>query len=101
MGFIVERGGQRRAERSRIFGRGVCGLAGPGRQAAPSNGSAIGRRIGVVERGMRTLVASPKVSYDAPRLPGAFTDVEPLFRVLARRARRKGVDRELEARYCR
>ncbi len=35
------------------------------------------------------------------RLPGAFTAAEPLFRLLARRARHKGVDRELEARYCR
>lgn len=35
------------------------------------------------------------------RLPGIFTVAEPLFRVLARRARRKGIDKELEARYCR
>jgi quercetin dioxygenase-like cupin family protein len=35
------------------------------------------------------------------RLPGVFTIVEPLFRLLAKRARRKGIDRELEARYCR
>ncbi len=35
------------------------------------------------------------------RLPGVFTVAEPLFRLLARRARRKGIDRELEARYCR
>jgi quercetin dioxygenase-like cupin family protein len=34
------------------------------------------------------------------RMPGIFTLIEPLFRVLARRARRKGIDRELEARYC-
>ncbi len=33
------------------------------------------------------------------RLPGLFTVAEPLFRLLARRARRKGIDRELEARY--
>ena len=32
---------------------------------------------------------------------GGFTVVEPLFRLLAKRARRKGIDRELEARYCR
>ena len=35
------------------------------------------------------------------RLPGVFTLVEPLFRLLAKRARRTGLDRELEARYCR
>lgn len=35
------------------------------------------------------------------RLPGLFAILEPLFRLLARRARRKGIDRELEARYCR
>ena len=33
------------------------------------------------------------------RLPGVFTVAEPLFRLLARRARRKGIDRELETRY--
>jgi mannose-6-phosphate isomerase-like protein (cupin superfamily) len=33
------------------------------------------------------------------RLPGLFTVAEPLFRLLARRARRKGIDKELEARY--
>ena len=35
------------------------------------------------------------------RLPGVFTLAEPLFRLLARRARRKGIDKELEARYSR
>ena len=35
------------------------------------------------------------------RMPGVFTLVEPLMRLLAKRARRKGIDRELEARYCR
>lgn len=35
------------------------------------------------------------------RVPGLFTLLEPLMRLLARRARRKGIDRELEARYCR
>lgn len=34
------------------------------------------------------------------RLPGIFTFIEPLFGLLARRARRKGIDKELEARYC-
>ena len=32
------------------------------------------------------------------RVPGFFTVIEPLMRLLARRARRKGIDRELEAR---
>jgi len=35
------------------------------------------------------------------RLPGLFTLVEPLIRLLTKRARRRGIDRELEARYCR
>ena len=35
------------------------------------------------------------------RMPGVFTLAEPLLRLLARRARRKGIDAELEARYCR
>ncbi|MCA1716724.1 MAG: hypothetical protein LC781_07630 [Actinobacteria bacterium] len=34
------------------------------------------------------------------RVPGVFTILEPLMRVLAKRARRKGIDRELEERYC-
>jgi hypothetical protein len=35
------------------------------------------------------------------RVPGFVTAVEPLMHLLAKRARRKGIDRELEARYCR
>ncbi len=35
------------------------------------------------------------------RMPGVFTLAEPLFRLLARRAHRKGIDLDLEARYCR
>ena len=35
------------------------------------------------------------------RLPGFFGVAEPLFRLLARRARRKGIDKMLEAEYCR
>lgn len=35
------------------------------------------------------------------RVPGLFTLTEPLLRLLAGRARRKGIDKELEARYCR
>ncbi len=35
------------------------------------------------------------------RMPGVFTLAEPLLRLLAGRARRKGIDAELEARYCR
>jgi mannose-6-phosphate isomerase-like protein (cupin superfamily) len=35
------------------------------------------------------------------RVPGFFTVVEPLMRLLAKRARRKGIDQELEERYCR
>lgn len=35
------------------------------------------------------------------RLPGMFTVAEPLFGLLAKWARRKGIDKELEAKYCR
>lgn len=35
------------------------------------------------------------------QLPGLFALAEPIFRLLAKRARRKGIDRKLEARYCR
>jgi hypothetical protein len=35
------------------------------------------------------------------RLPGVFTIAEPLLRLLEWRARRKGIDEELEKRYCR
>ena len=35
------------------------------------------------------------------RVPGLFALIDPLMRLLARRARRKGIDRQLEARYCR
>lgn len=35
------------------------------------------------------------------RLPGVFAVLEPVFRLLARGARRKGIDRDLEAKYCR
>jgi hypothetical protein len=35
------------------------------------------------------------------RLPGIFRLLEPLFGLLARRVRRRGIDRELETRYCR
>jgi hypothetical protein len=32
-------------------------------------------------------------------MPGLLGVVEPVFRLLAKRARRKGIDRELEAKY--
>ena len=35
------------------------------------------------------------------RMPGIFTLIGPLMRLLAKRARREGIDRELETRYCR
>lgn len=35
------------------------------------------------------------------RMTGVFRLVEPVLRLLAKRARRKGIDRKLEARYCR
>jgi len=35
------------------------------------------------------------------RIPGVMGALEPLFRLLARQARRKGIDKRLEAEYCR
>jgi hypothetical protein len=35
------------------------------------------------------------------RMTGILGLLDPLFRLLAKRARNKGVDRELEAQYCR
>ena len=35
------------------------------------------------------------------RLPGVFTVAQPLLRLLAKQARRKGIEGDLEARYCR
>ncbi len=35
------------------------------------------------------------------RMPGLFGVLEPVFRLLAKRARRTRIDKELEARYCR
>jgi len=35
------------------------------------------------------------------QIPGFLGTLEPLFRLLARRARRKGIDKRLEAEYCR
>jgi hypothetical protein len=35
------------------------------------------------------------------RLPGVLTVAAPVLRLLARRARRKGIDKELEAKYLR
>jgi len=35
------------------------------------------------------------------RLPGVMGFMEPLFRLLAKRARNKGIDKELEKKYCR
>ena len=34
------------------------------------------------------------------RMPGLFGVFEPVFRLLAKRARRKGIDKDLERRYC-
>jgi hypothetical protein len=35
------------------------------------------------------------------RMRGAMGLLEPLFRLLAKRAQNKGIDKELEAKYCR
>jgi quercetin dioxygenase-like cupin family protein len=64
---------------------------------------------GLAEDGLSNAGGMPKNLYHTAllfewgegRLPGLFALAEPLFRQLARRARRKGIDRELEARYCR
>lgn len=62
---------------------------------------------GLAEDGMAAANDAPKNPYHLAlvfewgegRLPGAFTLAEPVFRLLAKQARRKGIDRELEDRY--
>jgi quercetin dioxygenase-like cupin family protein len=64
---------------------------------------------GLAADGLAAANGAPKNAYHLAlvfewgegRLPGLFALAEPLFRLLAKRARRKGIDKELEARYCR
>ena len=77
--------------------------ASPGFEKAPKAG------YGLAADGLTRADGFPKTLYQLAvllewsenRIPGVFTVVEPLLRLLAKRARSKGVDRELEARYCR
>jgi len=56
----------------------------------------------VVQAGAKPVTAlSVLLEWSEIRLSGIFTAVEPLFRLLARRARRKGIDKDLEKTYCR
>jgi mannose-6-phosphate isomerase-like protein (cupin superfamily) len=62
---------------------------------------------GLAGDGMATANGAPKNPYHLAlvfewgegRLPGIFTLAKPVFDLLAKRARRKGIDRELEDRY--
>jgi hypothetical protein len=40
------------------------------------------------------------LEWSEARLPGVMGALEPVFGLLARRARKKGIDKELEAKYC-
>ena len=70
---------------------------------------AIKAGYGLAADGLTASNGAPKNSYHLAvllgwseiRMPGLFTLAEPVFRLLARRARSKGIDQELEARYCR
>ena len=63
---------------------------------------------GLARDGLTSVKGAPKNPYHMAlllewsdmRLPGGPALAGPLFRLLARRARRKGIDRDLEARYC-
>jgi quercetin dioxygenase-like cupin family protein len=64
---------------------------------------------GLAADGLTSANGAPKNPYQLAvlldwsemRLSGPLALAEPLFRLLARRAKRKGIDRELEERYCR
>ena len=77
------------------------------RPGHPGFEKAIKVAYGLAADGLAAANGAPKNPYHLAlvfewgegRLPGVFTLVEPVFRLLARRARRKGIDRELENRY--
>jgi hypothetical protein len=62
---------------------------------------------GLAGDGMTTANGAPKNPYHLAlvfewgedRLPGVFALAQPVFRILAKWARRKGIDRDLEDRY--
>ena len=64
---------------------------------------------GLAAEGLAAANGAPKNPYHLAlafewgegRLPGVFAVLEPVFRLLAKRARRRGIDRELEDRYLR
>jgi hypothetical protein len=64
---------------------------------------------GLAAEGLAAANGAPKNPYDLAlafewgegRLPGVFAVLEPVFRLLAKRARLKGINRELEEKYCR
>jgi mannose-6-phosphate isomerase-like protein (cupin superfamily) len=78
------------------------------RPGSPGFEKALKAGYGLAADGLTRADGTPKNLYHLAvllewseiRIPGVFTVVEPLLRLLAKRARRKGVDRELEARYC-
>jgi quercetin dioxygenase-like cupin family protein len=79
------------------------------RPASPGFEKALKAGYGLAADGLTRADGTPKNLYQLAvllewseiRIPGVFTVVEPLMRLLAKRARSKGVDRELEARYGR
>ena len=79
------------------------------RPGQPGFEKAIKAGYGLARDGLTRSDGTPKNLYHMAlllywseiRVPGFFTAVEPLTRLLAKRARRKGIDKELEAKYCR
>lgn len=79
------------------------------RPASPGFEKALKAAYGLAADGLTRADGTPKSIYQLAvllewsemRVPGVFTVIEPLLRLLAKRARSKGVDRELEERYCR
>lgn len=79
------------------------------RPASPGFEKALKAGYGLTSDGQMRADGTPRNLYHLAvllewseiRVPGVFTVAEPLLRLLAKRARSKGVDRELAARYCR
>jgi quercetin dioxygenase-like cupin family protein len=73
------------------------------RPASPGFEKALKAAYGLAADGARMSIYQLAVllEWSEIRMPGVYTVIEPLLRLLAKRARSKGVDRELEARYCR
>jgi mannose-6-phosphate isomerase-like protein (cupin superfamily) len=83
-------------------------FVGEARPGSPGFEKALRVLYGLAEDGRVRAIGVPKNVYDAVvigdwsdmRLPGVYALLNPVFRLLLRRARHLGVDHDLEARYC-